>query len=258
MNIGYSLKITFSTKLDVTDLAGDVASTVSTEVRYRAAKVDVEQARSEDAVALARLMTEHFGYVYSAAFDTSPRMTEIILLSLLHAANGRIPDYGFRSFQVARGPDSDEVLGFMKCSYSKPIGPDLIYWILFPPIIFYHLGITGLIRTLRNWMVLRDMVPTICQDEIYLQYIAVNSHAQNSGVGTRLLEHTVEFGRKIEKSRLALDVREANETARRFFRNHGLREHLLIKRVSDHVIGKGPTIRMELALPNTEIAAGHN
>jgi hypothetical protein len=170
-NIYYSLRVTFSQRLDTTIIAHNTAAAASAELRHSASHIGVRQARRGDVLALARLMSDHFGYMYSAVFDTSPRMTKKMLLNLLRTANGRVPNFGFRSFQVACGGDPPEVIGLLKVTYSKPLYADIACWLLVPAIVLYHLGLTGLVRTWRNWLVLRDTVPEIAPDELYIQYL---------------------------------------------------------------------------------------
>jgi ribosomal protein S18 acetylase RimI-like enzyme len=256
-NIGYSLNVTFSTKLDTTLISHGHLGAITEKPENRSGHIKVRPARREDVITLARLMSEHFGYVYSAVFDTSPRLTESMLLNLLRAANGRIPDYGFRSFQVACRSGSPEVLGLLKCSYSKSSRAATFYWLFVPVIVLYKLGLTGLVRTLLNWRVVRDMVPEINPDELYIQYIAVSAQFQKIGVGSRLIERALEFGAELGKSEAALDVREPNQVARKFFRGHGFREDMVIKRSSDSVLGMGPTIRMGRVIPTENSSPAH-
>lgn len=250
-NIGYSLKITFSTRIDTTAISQDATVIIGAQLKNKFDKIEVRQARRGDVLALAQIMSVYFGYIYSATFDTSPRMTGKILLSLLKAASGRIPNFGYRSFQVACSGDSLEVLGLLKCTYTTPINAARTYSLLTPAIILYHLGLTGLVRTWRNWRVLRDTVPEISSNELYVQYIAVNEQFQKSGVGGQLIGYARELCARLGKTKVILDVREPNMSAREFFRSQGFHEDLLINRRSDQVLGKGSTIRMGHSLPAT-------
>ncbi len=248
-NMGYSMNATFSTKLDTTGMSHDGVSAFSAESHLGTGNIRVRQAGRDDSLALARLMTDHFGYMYAAAFDTSPRMTEKILLNLVRMANGKIPNFGFRSFQVAVEGEPHEVIGLLKCTYSTAFRAGVLYWLLVPAILFYHLGVVGLVRSWRNWRVLSDTAPDIGPGELYIQYIAVDRKLQGTGAGGRLMEYAIELGRSMRKSRVTLDVREPNQTARDFFSGKGFREMQLIVRRSDQFVGKGPTIRMELDIP---------
>ncbi len=244
-NIHYSLRVTFSLRPSATAICDNTSNAAGTPPRHSTSGIEVRQALRVDVLALARLMSNRFGYMFSAVFDTSPRMTEKILLSLLRTANGRIPDFGFRSFQVACGGDPPEVLGLLKVTYSQPINAAMAFWLLVPAIVLYHLGLTGLARTYRNWRILRDTVPEIARDEFYIQYIAVNAESEGTGIGTRLMERARDLCIRVGKSKVVLDVREPNQRARVFFNSQGFREEPLITRRSDRVLGKGPTIRME-------------
>ena len=64
-------------------------------------------------------------------------------------------------------------------------------------------------------------------------------------MGTRLVEHACQQCVSWQKSIIALDVRESNQDARKFFSDNGFRERMLIRRPSDQLLGRGSTIRME-------------
>lgn len=257
-NIGYSLQVTFSTRLDITAIAQDSTIALGEHLQHGTGHIEVRQACREDVFALARLMSDHFGYMYSAAFDTGPKMTEKLLFSLFCAASGRIPNFGFRSFHVACSRDPKKVLGLLKCTYSKPFNAAVTYSLLVPVIVLYHLGLTGLVRTWLNWRVVRDTVPEIAPDELYVQYIAVNAQSQGTGVGGSLIEYSREMCIRMGKSKVVLDVREPNIRAREFFCNHGYREVRLIRRYSDQILDKGPTIRMVLNISGPARALAHD
>ena len=243
-NMSYSIRVTFPPKLNISATVCDAVALAGEKSQTRNSNILVRQSQRGDEPALARLISDNFGYIFSAVFDTSPRMTKKILLSMLRAANGRIPNFGFRSFEVACDGNSAEVLGLLNSACSKPLSTALVYWPLIPAIILYHLGLYGLIRSWNNWNVIRDTVPEFAPDELYIQYIAVNTQFQGIGIGSRLLSRVYELCISAEKTKVVLDVRESNQKARDFFRSQGFREDMLISRFSDQVLGKGQTIRM--------------
>ena len=64
----------------------------------------------------------------------------------------------------------------------------------------------------------------IAADEIHLLSIAVAPELRARGFGDELLRAVMESGRTRGAVRVILEVREGNETARRFYRAHGFSE----------------------------------
>lgn len=61
-------------------------------------------------------------------------------------------------------------------------------------------------------------------DEGEIARIAVDSTLRKQGVGRQILDHVVEICNTKEITTLLLDVRESNETARRFYQKYGFLE----------------------------------
>ena len=148
-NIGYSLTVTFSNELESTSLEQG-KSAAREKLSHHALNIEIRQATRGDVPVLARLMAEHFGYMYSAVFDTSPRLTEKILATFLRAVSGKIPGIGFRSFQVACSDNPADVKGLLEVTCSSPPNFAVAFWLLAPVIVLYHLGLTGMVRAFRN------------------------------------------------------------------------------------------------------------
>jgi len=254
INIAYSLRVTFSNRIDSEVIEKAYISPALLPSAQLASHLEIRQACREDALALSRLLSAHFAYVYSTLFDSSPRLTRTLLLAMLRSANGNLPNLGLRAFHVACEQGRGEVLGLLKTSHSSPRRVSLILNLLVPGIVFFHLGLVGLVRTWRNWHIMRDMAPCIRSDELYIQYVAVDEPFQKTGVGQHLLEFARELGTSMGKTRLVLDVRETNHRARKFFREQGFHEVEQTRRPSDAILGKGFTIRMEQALAGTHLS----
>ena len=64
----------------------------------------------------------------------------------------------------------------------------------------------------------------IAYDEIHLMSIAVAPERRERGFGEEMLVNVLKTGRARGAARAILEVREGNETARRFYRKHGFCE----------------------------------
>jgi [ribosomal protein S18]-alanine N-acetyltransferase len=58
-------------------------------------------------------------------------------------------------------------------------------------------------------------------DEIHLNNVAMLPHLRGQGIGTALLQHIVEEGRRLGAKRATLEVRASNEGARRLYERLG-------------------------------------
>lgn len=73
-------------------------------------------------------------------------------------------------------------------------------------------------------LVVAHLVAQQVLDEWHLQYIVVAKRCQRRGVGTRLLKEFISFVKKTDGSRILLEVRESNESARRLYHQLGFQE----------------------------------
>jgi [ribosomal protein S18]-alanine N-acetyltransferase len=61
-------------------------------------------------------------------------------------------------------------------------------------------------------------------DEWELENVMVESSLRRSGIGTRLLQEALELGRRGDCRTMFLEVRESNDSARKFYAKHGFAE----------------------------------
>lgn len=252
-NSAYSIAVTFSALPADTPTQMTSARSEESPIVTNAA-VEVRRATKQDVAPLARLMVESFAYIYATIFDSSPRLTERILRGLLSAGGGRCPHLGYRAFHVAYNRVNERVAGGLNFRERNTVGR--AWYLLVPIVILRHLGIIGLFRSWRNFRAMRDIVPFIQPDQMYVQYVCVDRDYQHAGVGAQLMRYAEQCARDCGKTSVSLEVRDHNSRAREFFRRMGFDEAAVITRDSDELFGRGASIHMEKLLANQANARG--
>jgi ribosomal protein S18 acetylase RimI-like enzyme len=207
--------------------------------------VIIERPRREDVAELCQLFIQHFGYIYTAIFDTSVRLTYRIVKSVLVSGRGRHL-LGYKAFHIARGPESHEILGFLVVitADSNRFFPQSGAVIRAALVTIRYLGIVGLVRTFRNLRKLGSLVSTTASDELYILYVAVRPTARHHQVGSQLIAFANSLAAEQQMRLLTLEVREANNSAQQFFTALGFANTHVIHSPGDEILGRGGRIRM--------------
>jgi ribosomal protein S18 acetylase RimI-like enzyme/uncharacterized membrane protein len=246
-NIYYSLKNTFATRVQIPTSQADVAVETAARSNNTIAEIEViiRQAEREDVLELCDHFIRHFGYYYTAIFDTSIRLAKRIIKRILLANWGRHA-FGYREFNVACDNETGSIVGLCmlktkQSSYSFSIVAGVFFSAL---VVLWYIGIVGFIRTIRNLRTHKPAMPPIAADELRIVYIAVNSQAQRRKIGSQIVDYAFAIARSRKKRVVTLEVREANKSARQFFKLQGFVESEIVKAPGDDILELGARVRM--------------
>lgn len=214
-------------------------------------EIDIEEPERGDVTALCDLLMQNFGYIYSALFDTSEKLTSQLMRSILVAHGGKHA-LGYRSFYIARQRGTRKIVGMLLLktdSSDKGYGA-FVSALTIIKVVLLKLGLGGLFRTWRNWQIIRgvsskDWQIKVKPNELRIVYLAVSDDARHRRVGKQLLEYAKEVAQEGSKELLSLFVREKNVTAQRFFLSQGFSvEKVIVDDEADDLLERGPSIRM--------------
>jgi ribosomal protein S18 acetylase RimI-like enzyme len=188
-------------------------------------------------------------------FDTSRRLTKKMIRSILTAVRGK-HEWGFQRFHVAVVAETEKVVGVLRMD-SAESGIGLKHFtsiFILIIIIIRYIGITGLIRTIRNSKAVQAAsYPIFQSDELQIPYLAVDGEHRRKSIGSELLKFALAEARNKGKEYAALEVREHNKTAISFFMQNGFEKDSVIESEYDYLFGKGRRFRMKkkVELENT-------
>lgn len=251
-NIYFSLRTTFARRVATTEIATEEQDEETTSPSPAGPKLDVDisQPDREDVIEICELLIDHFGYVYSAIFDTSKRLTFRLIKRILTIHRGHHP-LGFKSFFIARDRTSGKTVGMLllKTASSDTKFGTFFATMTIAAITFFHLGIIGVFRTWHNWKALASIVPKVQPDELNIVYVAVNSNVQGRNVGKQLIEYSKGIAREQRKKLVTVDVRNINTKALAVFKELGfIMQNVTTDPEAETLLGQGPTIRMTLSV----------
>jgi ribosomal-protein-alanine acetyltransferase len=95
------------------------------------------------------------------------------------------------------------------------LSPEAAHW----PAESY-LGLPGWVAESESGVV-GVLVARIAADEMEILNLAVEPDWRRGGAGSALLQAALEHGRRAGAARVFLEVRQSNQTARRFYERHG-------------------------------------
>jgi ribosomal-protein-alanine N-acetyltransferase len=116
-----------------------------------------------------------------------------------------------------RERDLDEVMEIEHCSFRSPWSRPVFIEELARPWAFLDVIRAGdgrVVAFCNYWRV---------ADEVHLLKVATHPDARGLGLGARLLQHIVDFGRKHDCRLITLEVRRSNDTAQRLYRRFGFK-----------------------------------
>jgi len=201
---------------------------------------------SQDATRLCELLIQHFGYVYEALFGIHKDLIFTLMTQVLTARKGK-HSLGYRSFHIAVRRDTREVVGILllKTDNNHRRYIKFVDVLTIPIVIVMNLGLSGLLRTARNWLRLHRLSPKLAPNELHIAYLAVSDGARHLHVGRQLLDHAETVASKEAKQLMTLCVRKKNVNAQNFFLRHGFSvESVFSDDTADRLLGQGPSIRM--------------
>jgi ribosomal protein S18 acetylase RimI-like enzyme len=242
----FSIRITFSAR-DEEVIPVSARSVPAPTVPAKEYKKEVffKTVEREDVAEFNRLFVETFGYYYSAIFDTSPRLTQRLVKIILLVNRGKHP-LGYQAFHIACEEGTGRILGFLMVTSKESqglskriigVGSSMI-------IVLWQLGIVGLIRTIGNLRRMGMFEPPPERDELEVIYFAVGADSRRHGVGRQMMMFIENKARNLKKQSISLEVREKNNTARRFFESLGFSEECIISSDGDVLLNQGHRIRM--------------
>ena len=147
LNMLFSLKMTFyGTHEDITSVARD-PGLIDLPAGLDPKKIEVffKVPERQDVAEFVNLFAEHFGYFYSAIFDTSRRLTRKILKRLLLVNRGNHA-LGYKAFFVVCEQTSGRILGFFMVSAkeSNGRGKTILGFLGALISVLFRLGFVGL------------------------------------------------------------------------------------------------------------------
>ena len=213
--------------------------------RHEQIEIAIVEPKREDVTSLCHLLIQDFGYIYSALFGTDKKMTSSLLKPILKANGGR-HTLGYKSFYIAHPKSTrKEIVGMLKLTSSAERRGKFISTLSIIRIVLLNLGLRGLFRTWRKWLVIRGVTPKMEANELHIVYIAVSDDARNRGVGKQLLEYAKGVAKKEGRQLISLCVREKNVEAQGFFLSQGFSvEKVVSDDKADDLLGQGASIRM--------------
>ncbi len=247
-NVYYSIKMTFSPSIQVKLI--DTQSESMHDLENQTHRdIIIKPATRDNLLGLLDLLVENFGYVYEAVFDTSPRLTKLILKEVLQINDG---DHalGYKSFYITIDKLTGSCVGVIMFNSERTRKPirALITFIATLFIIFKHLGFWGIVRSLRNFRSASTAMPLDIPHELHITYFAVAKDYQHMGIGFQMMEFAKGIARSEGKKIIALDTRENNPVAQQFFKSQGFIADSIINSDSDKAFGYGARIHMKLHL----------
>jgi ribosomal protein S18 acetylase RimI-like enzyme len=211
----------------------------------------MRQATCSDVDTICDSMMDNFAYVYKAIFNTNFCLTKEIFRSILTVNQGNFA-LGYKVYNLAFDTTTGEFAGLIVLNSEQKKQGLIIGSICSALILIRHIGIIGLIRTLKNIYSYRAVFPKVLKDEEYIAYIAVPSNFRRQGIGQQLVNYAIKSAKLSAKSAIILDVREKNIESKAFF------EALLFEEESpldipennmvDVAFGMGRSIRMKQKL----------
>jgi len=208
-------------------------------------EVLIRPAEREDVPALLDLMMGGFAEFYMSIFDASPFLTRVLIGKILLAWDGRHP-LGYRSFHLACARDDGRAAGLILFESDRRYGLLTLGRLSLQTAL--RLGLVGLVRSWRNLRATGVHRRAQSNAELHVVYLTAAEPCRGRGVGAQLLDFARTTARAHRQTLLALEVRENNENARRFFAGAGFRAEEVIESRHDARLGQGPRIRMTLAL----------
>lgn len=123
-------------------------------------------------------------------------------------------DYQIKPIQMS---DLDQVYNIEKTVYEDPWSYDLIKQSLEAPMT-YALGI------FKNSDCLAYAIFQIIFTEGHILNLAVDANSQRKGLGRKLLNSVIEFGRNRSANSFFLEVRPSNHSAKKLYENYGFQQ----------------------------------
>lgn len=110
------------------------------------------------------------------------------------------------------GSDLSEIVNIENLSFSVP-------W---PRFIFKsHLGSPGFVLYERDGIIKGYVIVDIIDSRVHLGSIAVHPKYRGCGIGTKLLDWCIDFGKMYGASTITLEVREKNRNVQMFYLKNG-------------------------------------
>lgn len=219
-------------------------------------EIEIVKAAAADVAAVRDLLIRHFGYIYINLLGNSKERASATLDSILRAHDGCHP-LGYKSFYVSRLKGGrGEVVGILRLMTSrrdKNFGA-LVSGLSVIKAILQNLGLSGAMRALRVWRLIRGITPDVEAGELHVVYIAVADNVLKRQVGKHLLEHAKKVAVSEGKKFISLYVRAKNTNAQGFFLSQGFSvESVVTDPAADSVLKQGASIRMiaEVCPPRT-------
>lgn len=245
-NLLFSLRTTFSARTEeITTVSASKVSLPGTRADNKKIEVFFKIADREDVAEFVQVFVEHFGYFYSAIFDTSNRLTQKLLKAIFVLNRGKHP-LGYKKFYLACEQTGGRIVGFFMVATKKTDGKiNAIFGSLGSiMIVLFQLGIIGLIRAFRNLRKMGILASALERNEMRIVYFAVSPKCQRHGIGKQMFAFVESMARNLNKRSITLEVREANTDAQQFFRSMGFVEDIAIKSEGDALLNQGQRIRM--------------
>lgn len=245
-NVLFSLRITFSGhREEMIVFSGAKADSPGSDADEKETDVFFKVPEREDVHELVQIFVDHFGYFYSAIFDSSIRLTQRILKTILLVNRGDHP-LGYKAFYIACDQKSACILGFfmLATKESNRKGKTILGFLRSLLVVFFQMGFVGLLRTKRNMRILGPFIPAPEPNEMRIAYFAVAPESRRHGVGKQMMVFIRDMAGRSDKQLITLEVRETNVGAQQFFKSVGFIETLIIKSDGDAILNQGYRIRM--------------
>jgi ribosomal protein S18 acetylase RimI-like enzyme len=245
-NILFSLRITFAGRRDEgTTPSSAKADEPKVDVDKKGTEIFFRTPEREDVRDLVEIFVDHFGYFYSAIFDTSFQLTRTILKTIL-VLNGGSNSLGYKTFHLACDQKSGHILGFfaLATKESSARRKTFLGFLGSLLVVLFQLGIVGLIRVRRNARQLGPFLPSPELKEMRIVYFAVLPNSRRHGVGRQMMVFIKDIAARLNKQSLTLEVRETNAGARQFFKSAGFTEASIIRSDGDAILNQGYRILM--------------
>jgi ribosomal protein S18 acetylase RimI-like enzyme len=253
-NILFSLRITFAShRYEETTLSRAKPDGPKVDVDEKGTEIFFRIPEREDVRQLLEIFVDHFGYFYSAIFDTSLQLTRTILKTIL-VVNGGSDSLGYKTFHLACDQKSGHILGFfvLATKESSARSKNLLGFLGSLLVVLFQLGIVGLIRVWRNARHLGPFLPSPEPNEMRIVYFAVLPNSRRHGVGKQMMVFIKDIAARLNKQSLTLEVRETNIGGQQFFKSAGFIETSIIRSDGDAILNQGCRILMAAAVSTEE------
>jgi ribosomal protein S18 acetylase RimI-like enzyme len=213
-------------------------------------EIDIVEPEAQDVTRLCELLVQDFGYVYQALFGTGRDLTFKLMKQILSAHGGK-HSLGYKSFHIARDRSTAQVVGMLllKTNNSVKKFGRLIDALTIPTVVMTNLGVTGLLRTGRNWLIIHRLSPKLKTSQLHIAYLTVSKEARHRRVGRQLLQYARRVALEKGKQSMLLYVRQKNVSAQTFFLGHGFSvENIVRDAKADDSLRQGPSIRMSASV----------